>query len=131
VDVPYEGERGRGVVIVGHRFFESQKRVVNRSVFLRSLCDGVEARVGVPEGLFARLRDVALCVRCCYRLLWIGRREIVGLPAGGYRFSWSCREVLSGEVQEGYEDEEEREGGVEPGVWMSGGLDCLCGVNWS
>jgi len=35
------------------------------------------------------------------------------VPAGGCRFSWSVREVLGGEVQEGYEDEEEGEGGVE------------------
>lgn len=56
VNVFHEGERGRGVVVVAHGFFESQERVVNRPVFLRGLCNGVEARVGVPEGLFARLR---------------------------------------------------------------------------
>jgi hypothetical protein len=113
VDVPHEGERGRGVIVVAHRFFEFQERVVNRSILLGGLCDGVEARVGVPEGLFARLRYVALCVRCFHRLLRVGRWERVRLPAGVHRFSYSCREVLGREVQEREEHDEEGEGGVE------------------
>lgn len=42
-------------------------------VFCRGLCDGIEARVGVPEGLFARLCDLALCIAGFHRLLRVGR----------------------------------------------------------
>jgi len=113
VDVAHERERGRGVGGVAHGFFESQERVVNRPVFLRSLCDRVEARAGVPECLFALPRDPAICIAGLHRLLRVGRRERVRLPAGGYRFCYSCREILGREIYEGYEDEEDSDSGVE------------------
>ena len=114
MDVPHERERGRGVVVVAHRFFEFQERVVNRSVFTRGLCDGVEARAGVPEGLFACLCDPALCIAGFHRLLRVGRRERVRLPPGVYDgFAGSAREVPGREVQKREEHDEEGEGGAE------------------
>ena len=61
----------------------------------RSRCGYVEACAGVPEGLFARLRDPALCIAGFQWLLRVGRRERCGCqpvfttglpgPPGQYR----------------------------------------------
>lgn len=89
-------------------------RRADRSIVLRGLCDRVEARVGIPEGLFSRLRDLTLCIAEFHRLLRVGRRERVRLPAGGCDgFAEPAREVLGRDVQERCKYEEESEGGVE------------------
>jgi hypothetical protein len=92
------------------------------------LSDGVEARVGVPEGLFARLREVALCVFGFHLLLRVGRRVRMRLlPGGCDGFAGSARDVLGREVDERYEYEEESEGGVVGrmvcGYWGRSGIN--------